>query len=106
MLLYPNQAADQQNRDVQQALADGAPWRSLGECGPHADLFFGPDDHTEYKRERLEREAKAVLICAGCEVQEPCLEKGIHMKDATTVRAGIGTDQLRAIIGSQKSKKR
>ena len=35
------------------------------------DVFFGPD--RERHEARLEREARAKAICAGCEVRAPCL---------------------------------
>jgi len=46
------------------------PWVAEGACRGRGDIFFGPSG--ERPEARLDREAKARLVCAVCPVLDPC----------------------------------
>src|SRR5205823_2492463 len=46
------------------------PWVAEGACRGRGDIFFGPSG--ERPEARVDREAKARLVCAVCPVLDPC----------------------------------
>jgi hypothetical protein len=104
MLQYSELLSSQPRDETKQAMADGASWTTFAACGPDDDVFFAPDEPSfEYASHRREREAAAQLICASCEVRDPCLEEAIRQGEYSTVRGGIGTSQLKALIARKQN---
>ena len=48
----------------------GADWREFAMCKGRTELFFAKKAERPQARER--REARAMMLCAACPVQQPC----------------------------------
>lgn len=60
-------------------------------------MFFGPN-RFEPKRERREREARAIEICQGCPCITACREHAIATGEAYGVWGGLGETERRELI--------
>jgi WhiB family transcriptional regulator, redox-sensing transcriptional regulator len=60
-------------------------------------LFFGPAGH-ETRSERLEREASAKRLCAGCSALEACRSFALQHAEPYGVWGGLGEQERRVAI--------
>jgi WhiB family redox-sensing transcriptional regulator len=80
------------------ATAEDDGWELTASCRSHdPTLFFGPN-RFEPKRERLEREAEAKAICAGCPALIACREHALTAGELYGVWGGLGEGDRRSIL--------
>lgn len=73
-------------------------WTTGAACrGSHRDAFFPPNT-TERKDDRLEREAVAKRICAGCAVRGECLSMALRNHEIHGIWGGMNEDERRSLI--------
>ena len=73
-------------------------WREFGACRREgAGLDFYPPMHTERKHERLARERRAKLVCAGCPVRMECLDHAVAVDERYGVWGGLTQDERRQL---------
>jgi len=72
-------------------------WQQLGSCRTGDGIDFYPPMHTERKHERLARERRAKTVCAGCPVQERCLEHAIAFDERYGIWGGLTHDERRTL---------
>lgn len=78
-------------------------WQIRAACrGPQAAVFFPPPQF-ERKDDKLEREARAKEICAGCAVRQPCLEYAIHIREPHGIWGGLNEAERRQLANSELS---
>lgn len=76
----------------------GTAWRLDAACdGADLSLFFGEWD--ESPERRLEREAQAKALCAGCPSRVPCLEFAVALAVPWGVFGGLSEDERRGMKG-------
>lgn len=81
--------------------ADGDGWELTARCRAEDPmLFFGPN-RFEPKRERLQREAAAKAICAGCPALVACREHALTQGELYGVWGGLGEGDRRTIMASR-----
>ena len=74
-------------------------WKRLAACrGPQADLFFPPTTF-ERKREKLEREQRAKMICVSCPVRQDCLDFALRVGEGHGIWGGLNENERRALVG-------
>lgn len=67
-------------------------WQSDAACmGANGELFLGPDE--ERPRDRVRREALALLVCNACPVRRPCLEHALAVPERHGVWGGTNPEQ-------------
>jgi WhiB family redox-sensing transcriptional regulator len=70
-------------------------WAAAAACrGAQREAFF-PPNAIERKEERLEREAVAKRICAGCSVQIACLELALRNHEIHGIWGGMNEEERR-----------
>ena len=73
-------------------------WQFRAACrGEDSSLFFAPS-YFEKREEKLAREAKAKVYCAGCPVREECLEYALRIREPHGVWGGLNETERRAIL--------
>lgn len=73
-------------------------WRPAAACQTQDPrVFFGGDDETP--AERRKREARAVLVCAGCAVRQACGDFAIEHRVADGVWGGMTEETRERLIG-------
>ena len=82
-------------------------WMTNGACAGDSELFFAP--FAERPEARVRREAKARVICEGCDVAVSCrtyarsnLELGFWGGESESERAAAGYAPTTPIIGRRK----
>lgn len=60
-------------------------------------MFF-PPGHFERKEEKLDREARAKAICAGCPVVEDCLDYAVRIKEQHGIWGGLNENERRDLL--------
>ncbi|MDA8312343.1 MAG: WhiB family transcriptional regulator [Actinomycetota bacterium] len=76
----------------------GEAWQAKAACrGPQSTAFF-PPEHAERKDERLEREARAKEICAGCIVREECLDYAIRIRELHGIWGGLNEMERKQLL--------
>lgn len=76
----------------------GEAWAADARCRTEDPLlFFGPN-RFEPKRERLQREAAAKAVCAGCPALMECREHALTEGELYGVWGGLGESDRRAIL--------
>ena len=77
-------------------------WQFRAACrGQEAALFFAPA-HFERKEEKDAREAQAKRICAGCPVQEECLEYALRIREPHGIWGGLNELERRAVLRARQ----
>ena len=72
-------------------------WAREAACrGAEAALFY-PADPAERKEDRIEREALAKRICAGCAVREECLQAALERHESYGIWGGLNEVERRAL---------
>jgi WhiB family redox-sensing transcriptional regulator len=76
----------------------GEGWQAKAACrGPQSTAFF-PPAHAERKEERLEREARAKEICAGCIVRAECLDYAIRIREPHGIWGGLNEVERKELL--------
>lgn len=72
-------------------------WSVAAACrGSEASLFYSADS-AERKEDRLEREALAKRICAGCDVRELCLRAALDRHESYGIWGGLNELERRLL---------
>ncbi len=72
-------------------------WAASAACrGAHREVFF-PPLALERREERQEREAIAKRICAGCCVQDECLELALANHEIHGIWGGLNEEERRLL---------
>ncbi len=72
-------------------------WAREAACrGAEAALFY-PADPSERKEDRVDREALAKRICAGCAVREECLQAALERHESYGIWGGLNEVERRAL---------
>ena len=72
-------------------------WTAGAACrGAQRDAFFPPNS-IERKEDRLEREAVAKRICAGCCWQSECLELALRNHEMHGIWGGLNEEERRLV---------
>jgi WhiB family redox-sensing transcriptional regulator len=72
-------------------------WAMGAACrGSQREAFFPPAS-IERKEERLEREAIAKRICAGCAVRSECLDLALRNREIHGIWGGLNEEERRSI---------
>ncbi|CAB4600562.1 unannotated protein [freshwater metagenome] len=74
-------------------------WAEQAACAGQTELFFGPAIETE--RERLDRERRALTVCATCPVLAPCREHARQFRESG-IWGGESEYQRRAALRRAK----
>ena len=78
--------------------AETVDWTMSAACrGAHRDAFYPPNT-VERREERLDREAVAKRICAGCAVQTECLDRALRNHEMHGIWGGLNEEERRALI--------
>lgn len=78
-------------------------WQVKAACrGPQAAVFFPPPQF-ERKDEKIEREARAKMICAACPVRQPCLDYAIAIREPHGIWGGLNENERRQLVSSDLS---
>ncbi len=73
-------------------------WATSAACrGAHREAFFPPNS-IERREERLERESVAKRICAGCAVQDACLELALRNHEIHGIWGGLNEEERRVLL--------
>jgi WhiB family redox-sensing transcriptional regulator len=73
-------------------------WAGSAACrGAHREAFFPPNT-VERREERLEREAVAKRICAGCAVAEECRELAVRNHEMHGIWGGLNEEERRVLV--------
>jgi WhiB family redox-sensing transcriptional regulator len=76
-------------------------WQVRAACrGPHASVFFPPPQF-ERKEEKLDREARAKAICAGCPVKRECLEYAVNIREVHGIWGGLNENERKQILAQR-----
>ena len=75
-------------------------WAEQAACAGETDLFFGSP--VELDRERIEREQRALLVCAVCPVIEPCRDHARRFRESG-IWGGESEAQRRAALRLDKA---
>lgn len=76
-------------------------WQDRGAClDVDSDDFF-PPALPETGPQRELREARAKLVCAGCDVRRECLEWSLAIQEPHGVWGGMGEVERRKILASR-----
>ena len=80
---------------------DGDGWELEARCrAEDPTLFFGPN-RFEPKRERLQREAAAKAVCAGCPALVACREHALEQGELYGVWGGLGEADRRTMLAAR-----
>ena len=72
-------------------------WATMAACrGSQREAFY-PPNAIERREQRLEREAVAKRICAGCAVSSQCLDLAIATHESHGIWGGCNEDERRAL---------
>ncbi len=76
----------------------GEAWQAKAACrGPQSAAFFPPAS-AERKDDRLEREARAKEICAGCTVRDDCLDYAIRIREPHGIWGGLNELERKQLL--------
>ena len=78
--------------------ATATEWATAAACrGAQREAFF-PPNAIERREERLEREAVAKRICAGCAVLDQCLELAVRNHEIHGIWGGLNEEERRVLL--------
>ena len=88
-----------QRRDEYSELddVDGLQWQASAACRGEDGALFYPPPRFERKDHRVSREKRAKSICAGCEVQEFCLDYAFRTAEPHGIWGGLNELERREI---------
>jgi len=61
-------------------------------------MVFFPPTHAERKEDKIERERRAKEICAGCVVQQDCLEYAIRIREPHGIWGGLNENERKQVL--------
>ena len=77
-------------------------WQDRAACrGPLGAVFF-PPPHTERKREKVAREARAKEICLSCPVMTSCRSYALDIREPHGVWGGLSETERRTLLSSSR----
>lgn len=78
-------------------MASSIEWANAAACrGAQREAFF-PPNALERREERLEREAVAKRICAGCSVSDLCLDLALRNHEIHGIWGGLNEEERRTL---------
>jgi WhiB family redox-sensing transcriptional regulator len=81
-------------------------WQFRAACrGEDSSFFFAPN-YFERKEEKDAREARARTICAGCPVQEECLEYALRIRETHGIWGGLNELERRSLLRARERERR
>jgi WhiB family redox-sensing transcriptional regulator len=73
-------------------------WATSAACrGAQREAFYPPNS-IERREERLEREAVAKRICAGCAVLDECLDLAVRNHEIHGIWGGLNEEERRVFL--------
>jgi WhiB family transcriptional regulator, redox-sensing transcriptional regulator len=75
-------------------------WASAAACRGSQRAAFFPPNSIERREERIEREAVAKRICAGCAVLSECLELAVRNHEIHGIWGGLNEEERRSLLRS------